>query len=117
MLTKLGLYYRVNAPVYYDNKYIGLVSFGINIASVNDFVANTFNSDVAVLIDTQKYKDKDWYERVEEGTLGKYTIISSTDDFIEENSKRFNMKSKTQKVLIDNKEYFTHKNNSIYDFK
>ena len=114
MLTKLGLYYRINTPVYYKNRYIGIISFGINIGAVNDYVSKNFNSDVAILIDTNKYKDMPWYKRAEEGELGKYTIISSTDDFIADNSKTISSR-KTAKVEIDNNTYIMHQDNNIYD--
>ncbi|MEA3288992.1 MAG: ATP-binding protein [Campylobacterota bacterium] len=115
MLTKLGLYYRVNSPVFYNNKHIGLVSYGINIGAVNDYVSHKFNSDVAILIDTKKYKNFPWFDNVEEGSIGDQTIITSTDDFIEENSNLLNIKTQTKKVIIDEKQYFVHKDNSIYD--
>ena len=115
MLTKLGLYYRVNTPIFYKDKYIGLISFGINIGAVNDFVNKTFKSDVAILIDTTKYKKMSWYDRIEEGTIANLTIVSSTNDFIEQNSEKFDLTQKTQKVQIGKKLYFTHHNNYIYD--
>ena len=114
MLTKLGLYYRINSPVYYKDKYIGMLSFGISIGAVNDYIAKNFNSDVAILIDTKKYKDRPWYNRIEEGTLGKYTIITSTNDFIEENSNAISSR-KSAKVNIDDKSYIMHQDNHIYD--
>ncbi|MEA3353903.1 MAG: ATP-binding protein [Campylobacterota bacterium] len=115
MLTKLGLYYRVNSPIFYNNKHIGLVSYGINIAAVNDYVSDKFNSDVAILIDTNKYNKFPWFDNVEEGSIGDKTIITSTDDFIEENSRLLNIETQTKKVHIDEKRYFVHKDNSIYD--
>jgi signal transduction histidine kinase/CheY-like chemotaxis protein len=114
MITKLGLYYRINTPVYYENKYIGLVSFGISIGAVNDYISRNFNSDVAILIETEKFKNSDWYNQLEEGTIGKYTIVTSTNDLIAENAEKISM-SGPSKIQINDKIYFTHQDNSIYD--
>ena len=114
MLTKLGLFYRINIPIYYKDKYIGIISFGINIGAVNDYISKNFNSDVAILINTNKYKNMPWYKRVEEGEIGKQTIINSTDDFIADNSKTISLR-KSEKVKIDNDTYIMHQDNNIYD--
>ena len=115
MLTKIGLYYRINSPVYYKNKYIGLVSFGINIGAVNDYVSKNFLSDVAILIDTKKYEQNSWYDKIEECKIDKYTVITSTDDFIVENSNKLNLRSRISKIKINDKNYLVHKDNNVYD--
>ena len=117
MLAKLGLYYRVTTPIYYKNKYIGLVSFGVNINYVNDFISNKFNSEVAILINTKRDQKKKWFKRLEEGNIGNYTIISSTDDIISQSSDKLNTTKQTIKVKIKDKLYFVHKDNNIYNMK
>ena len=115
MISKLGLYYRVTTPVYYNNNYIGLVSFGINIGYVNDFISEEFGSEVALLVDTQKNENKQWFSMLEEGKIDNFTIIASTNNFIEENSNKIDIRAKTSKIKIDDKLYFVHKDNNIYN--
>jgi len=115
MITKIGLYYRINTPVYYKDKYIGLISYGINIGYVNDYILKNFNSEVAILIDTKKYSNKKWFSKINNGEIDNYTIINSTSKFISENIKSISLDNSST-IKIKQKEYLIHKDNYIYDF-
>ncbi|MEA2029529.1 MAG: SpoIIE family protein phosphatase [Campylobacterota bacterium] len=88
IVSKIGVYYRVTFPVYQKSQYIGLISFGINLGYVNDFIQKELNIPSAIVIKTEDLKTTKWYDRLEEGQLGEYTIISSTGDIVERASSK-----------------------------
>lgn len=87
LLAKIGLYYRVTFPVMYEGKYIGLVAFGINLNYVNDYINEEFGTESAIVVDTKTLKQSKWFDMLEEGNIGKYTIISSNGELISELAK------------------------------
>jgi serine phosphatase RsbU (regulator of sigma subunit) len=104
MISKLGLYYRLTVPVFKENRFIGIIAFGINLGYVNDFIQKELQTDSAILVETSKFKDTKLFNKLEEGSLGKYTIISSTGDIIEEASERgIDLEDKDFKFNYDKK--------------
>ena len=83
IVSKLGIYYRVTFPVFKDSKYIGLIAFGMSLNYVNDFIQEELNTTSAIVVKTKDLKQSKWFNRLEEGTLGEYTVISSTADIVE----------------------------------
>jgi len=83
LVTKLGLFYRVTFPVYKDGKYIGLIAFGINLGFVNDHIYETLDTESAVLVKTKVLKQSKWFDRLEEGSVGRYTVISTNGELID----------------------------------
>ena len=107
IVSKIGVYYRVTFPVYQKSKYIGLISFGINLGYVNDFIQKELNIPSAIVIKTKDLKTTKWYDRLEEGRLGEYTIISSTGDIVERaSSKNLELKDGQEVRFEDNQKIY-----------
>ncbi len=82
LITKLGLFYRVTFPVFKKGKHIGIIAFGINLGYVNDFIEKQFNTESAIIVNTKQLKQSKWFNMLEEGTIGNYTIISTNGELI-----------------------------------
>ncbi|MCK5111124.1 MAG: GHKL domain-containing protein [Arcobacteraceae bacterium] len=82
LITKLGLFYRVTFPVFKNGKHIGIIAFGINLGYVNDFIEKQFNTESAIIVNTKQLKQSKWFNMLEEGTIGSYTIISTNGELI-----------------------------------
>jgi len=109
LVSKLGLYYRVTFPVNYQGKYIGLIAFGINLNYVNDFIKENFGTESAIIVSTKTLKQSKWYNMLEEGSIGSYTIISSNGELITKlaNSEH-NIDTSNIKLESDDKIYNVH---------
>ncbi len=106
LVAKLGLYYRVTFPVFKNGKYIGVIAFGININYVNDHIYEKFGAESAIIVDTKTLRQSKWYDMLEEGTIGKYTTISSNGELISRLAKsNQNIDSKNILMNSDDKVY------------
>jgi signal transduction histidine kinase len=83
LISKLGLFYRVTFPVYKNGNFIGVIAFGINLGYVNDFIHEKMDTESAVLVDTKQLKQSKWFDMLEEGSIGRYTIISTNGELID----------------------------------
>ena len=82
LIAKLGLFYRVTFPVFKDGKHIGVIAFGVNLNYVNDFIKDKFNTESSIIVNTKKLKQSKWFNMLEEGSIGNYTIISTNGELI-----------------------------------
>lgn len=107
IFSKLGIYYRVTFPVFKDSKYIGLIAFGMSLNYVNDFIQDELKTASAIVVQTDSLKQSKWFNRLEEGSLGDYTVISSTGDIIES--------AVESNIDIDSKNIRYENENKIYN--
>ena len=104
LIAKLGLFYRVTFPVFKDGKHIGVIAFGINLNYVNDFIQKTFNTESAIIVNTKQLKQSKWFNMLEEGSIGNYTIISSNGELINQLSQsKHNIDAQNVKIEDENK--------------
>ncbi|MEA3499195.1 MAG: cache domain-containing protein [Campylobacterota bacterium] len=115
MVAKLGLYYRLTYPVYKDGKYIGLVAFGVSLNYVNDFIQEKFSTQSAIIVNTKELKKSKWYEMLEEGSVGRYTVISTNGELIEHIPSSVEIDSKNLRLNINNKDYSIINDIKIYN--
>lgn len=117
MVSKLGLYYRVTFPVHYQGRYIGLIAFGVNLNYVNDFIHKKLGTESAIIVKTKNLKKSKWYDMLEEGEIGTYTIISSTGELISKLPKDLNLDEKNLRIKLNDKEYSVINDINIKDIK
>jgi len=82
LIAKLGLFYRVTFPIFKNGKHLGVIAFGINLNYVNDFIKNKFDTESAIIVNTKQLKQSKWFNMLEEGSIGNYTIISTNGELI-----------------------------------
>ena len=118
LIAKLGLFYRVTFPVFKDGKHIGVIAFGINLNYVNDFIQKSFNTESAIIVNTKQLKQSKWFNMLEEGSIGNYTIISSNGELINQLSKyKHNIDAKNLKMEDENNIYSVINDIEIFGIK
>ena len=105
MVSKIGIYYRTTSPVFNGKKFIGFVSFGVGLGYVNDYIKEKLHTHSAIVVKTDELKKSKWYDMLEEGSIGKYTVISSSGEIIEKLPKGINLDEKNIQIEIDDKVY------------
>ena len=115
MISKIGLYYRVTFPIFSKDKYIGLVAFGINLGFVNDHIQEKLNTETAIIVKTKELKKSKWFELLEEGSVGSYTVISTTGELISKVDDSINIAKDNEKVTIGDNIYNLINNIDIKD--
>ncbi|MEA3354352.1 MAG: ATP-binding protein [Campylobacterota bacterium] len=115
MLSKVGLYYRVTFPIFSKDKYIGLVAFGINLGFVNDHIHEKLDTETAIIVKTKELKKSKWFDMLEEGYVGSYTIIASTGELISKLDDSVNIEEQDERVSIGSKIYNLINNIDIED--
>ena len=118
LIAKLGLFYRVTFPVFKDGKHIGVIAFGINLNYVNDFIKNKFDTESSIIVNTKQLKQSKWFNMLEEGSIGNYTIISTNGELINQlsNSKQ-NIDSKNLRMVDGTKTYSVINDVNIFGVK
>ena len=118
LISKLGLYYRVTFPVFKKGEYIGLIAFGINLNYVNDYLHDKFATESAIIVDTKSLKQSKWFDMLEEGSVGGYTVISSNGELIDKLAKsNLNVDANDIKIEDNNKIYSIINNINIKGIK
>ena len=118
LIAKLGLFYRVTFPVFKDGKHIGVIAFGINLNYVNDFIKNKFDTESAIIVNTKQLKQSKWFNMLEEGSIGNYTIISTNGELINQLSNlKQNIDSKNLRMLDETKTYSVINDVNIFGVK
>jgi len=115
MLAKLGLYYRTTIPVFYEGKYIGLIAFGVNLNYINDFIHDEIGTQSAVIVKTKEFKKSKWFEMLEEGTIGRYTIISTNGELINKMPSNVEVDEKDLRINVNGRDYSVINDINIYD--
>ena len=95
-----GLLYRVIQPVYFQDKFIGNVLFGINMGSFVDDISNNLKMHTALAL------RKDLVDEREEGVnggvvSGNYVIYAYDDPFFKENAEFIDITRQEQKIDYD----------------
>lgn len=81
-VTKAGLYYTAASPCFIDDEYIGIVVFVINPGIILDDIENVLNTDYAVFVEKDIYKDAKFSNQPDK-KLSKSLLVTA-------NSKIFN---------------------------
>ncbi|MEA3289703.1 MAG: ATP-binding protein [Campylobacterota bacterium] len=115
MISKLGLYYRVTFPIFSKDKYIGLVAIGINLGFVNDHIFEKLNTESAIIVKTKELKKSKWFDMLEEGSVGSYTIIASTGELITQLDSFVSVAKENERATIGDKIYNLVNNIDIED--
>jgi len=115
MVAKLGIFYRVTFPVYKDGTFLGVIAFAVDLDYVNNFINKELKTPSAIVVKTNELKKIKWYEMLEEGEIGSYTIISSQDDLINQLPPHTNLDEKNIKITLNDKYYEIINDINIYD--
>ncbi len=117
-IAKLGLFYRVTFPVFKDGKHIGVIAFGINLGYVNDFIQNKFHTESAIIVNTKELRKSRWFNILEEGSIGNYTIISTNGELINQfGALGHNIDAKDIRLENENQIYSIVNDIKIYGIK
>ena len=118
LIAKLGLFYRVTFPIFKDGKHIGIIAFGVNLGYVNDFIQKEFNTESAIIVNTKQLKQSKWFNMLEEGNIGHYTIIASNGELISHLAKSdHNIDAKNVRMENENKIYSIINDIKIFGIK
>jgi len=49
-VTKIGVFFRVAAPIYHENKFVGICVFVVKVEKITDLLVKTLNSNYAMFI-------------------------------------------------------------------
>lgn len=123
-----GIYYRVAAPVYYQDKYFGAVMFGIKVQSLVMIINKSADVDMAMLVDADKWKgakvsidkwDGTKIVKMKQHALGfdNCVVVKCCSNIFDELSSNFNFGPSNQRFKAEGREYNLSTKLALNDFR
>ena len=103
-----GPFYRVVSPVFYQNKYIGAIEFGINAHEIITSLEQKAAHAVTCFFNKDEWKKVTAFSSYDQLNMGDYVLLTPGDPLIRKLSFDIDLKLGNQQIKIDQKDFVIH---------
>ena len=80
-IGRMGIFYRVVQPVFFNDEYVGALEFGIELNQLLETMREIFPEDIGLLINKSHYDKATLLDKKDLKTCGHYVLLSTGSGF------------------------------------
>jgi PAS domain S-box-containing protein len=115
-IGKHGPFFRVVQPVFYENKYIGALEFGIKAHQILHSLENKTKADVTSYFIGKNLKKADLFEHKKTIQFGQYIVLTHDNPIYEQLPPDLNLNDNDQTTTLKENTYIAHSHTIFRDF-